>query len=49
MTANDQLLAEILGTLIGLEALISCARGEHLESLCSLYTATYMLKLRTMR
>ena len=48
MTRTDLLMAEILGTLTGIEALIPFAHGEALENLCLLYTSTYILKLRTM-
>lgn len=49
MTHAEQLLAEIIGTLQGLEIIMEIAEGESLDNLCMLYTSAYMLKLRTMR
>jgi hypothetical protein len=48
MTRTEHLLAEILGTLQGLEIMIPFAKGEELDTLCTIYTSAYMLKLRTM-
>lgn len=47
MKSNDELIDEIDTTLAALEGLMPDA-GDHLDKLCVLYTATYMLKLRAM-
>jgi hypothetical protein len=48
MKSDSRLIDEIDTTLRSLELLFPIA-GDKLDQLCTMYTATYMLKLRAMK